>query len=153
MPDLLCEHIMDKKTCKTCQDKKPLSAFPQCRGRNGSLYYRGTCKQCRSKAHVQYIKNNPEQKEKKRLYDNQWRKDNPEKVKQFKEKQKTNNDNYYKQQRDDLTDRYIINRLGLKVSDDIPYALIEAKRLQIQIQRHLKENGHEQYCRFKGRFS
>lgn len=142
------------KACRKCGENKPLSSFSVCkRRRDGSPIYRGACKRCMNKAQVQRIKNDPVQAQRKRDRDNAWRRANPGKVEQYKQRQRENMRKFTERRVSGLDDAYIKNRLGLKVADDVPQELIESKRLQIQTQRLLEDMGHERHRRVKGRFS
>jgi len=141
------------KICSCCDKKKQLNDFPKCKGRNGSYYFRGKCKVCTNKAGVKRIFTDPLQKERKSKYDRQWRKDNPDKVIAFKEKQTNNLRIAYEKRRNKLTDGYILACMCLKKSDNVPAELVEAKRLQIKISRLIGELGHEKRSRIAGRFS
>lgn len=145
--------MMDGKKCAKCGEVKPISEFALYQNRKKEKRVRGDCKSCFNAATIKRIAEDPEQNARKKARDTAWRKRNPCKVKKYKERQEGNLRIFYAKQRDELTDRYVINRLGLRVNSDIPSELIEAKRLQIKIERLLQERGHEKRSRVKGRFS
>ena len=139
--------------CKKCDKDKPLDQFPKYRGKTGRILYRGKCKDCFNAEHLDRVYGNPEQRDRKAVRDAKWRSGNPGKVKTYRAMQRQNIRRYHQDQREYLTDRYIINRLGFSVHDNVPTELIEAKRWQIKIQRLLEEIGYEKHCRVAGRFS
>lgn len=140
------------RVCTKCGETKQLNDFPKysSKGKNGR---RKKCKKCHNKDHLKYIYGDDARRAKKKIYDDKWRKNNPNKVKAYRDKQKNNMKKYADFNREKLTDRYIRNRLGLSVNDEVSQELIESKRLQIKIQRLLEEQGYEQRNRTQGRFS
>jgi len=74
-------------------------------------------------------------------------------VKTSRQGQKDNIKKSGEKRRDNLTDIYIRNRLGLKESDNVDPDLIEAKRTQVRLKRLLKENGYDQRDKVTGKFN
>jgi hypothetical protein len=140
------------KTCTACGKTKPKTEFATYRNRQKEIRLRGQCKACHNEAHARRL-NNPAARQKKRTRDNKWRANNPDKVAEYIAQQADNRKRYHRKQCDEVTDRYILNRLHATVSDAVPVELIEAKRLQILIGRLLQEQGHEKRSRTSGRFS
>lgn len=142
------------KACRCCGESKPIDRFQVCKRRkDGTPIHRGQCRDCMSKKQVERIKSNPEQAKRKRERDNRWRNANPERVSGYKARQRENMRQYNRRRVDLLDDAYIRNRLGLKVTDEVPQELIESKRLQIETQRLLEDMGYERHRRVAGRFS
>jgi len=125
--------------CTDCKKHKTISEFPSYRGKTGNLLYRKQCKKCHNKKHLKRVYGNKEQAAKKRERDNRWRKNNPTNVLQFRARQKENQKRLTDQYRDELTNTYVLNRLGFNSNTDIPEILIEVKRLHLQIIRLLED--------------
>jgi len=129
--------MTDMKTCPKCNETKELTEFyPYPKYKGG--YYR--CKTCTKELSTKWAKDNQgkvretgnfsiEGRRKKREYAKAYALKNADKVRAkdiFNSKQKVKR----------LTDAYVKQILRVKV--DIPQALIEAKRLQILINRRIK---------------
>lgn len=102
------------------------------------MLYRHKCKTCFYKEHLKRVYGNPEQAEKKRIRDRNWRKRNPDNVLAFRARQKDNQKRLTNQYREQLTDAYVVNRLGLSHIENVPNELIEVKRIHIKILRLLR---------------
>lgn len=137
-----------RKPCSKCGEVKSLKEFYK----NGAMTKDGltsTCKTCQSKQKKKYyqenrdhikgeverrIKGSPEARKAKMKYLRRYHREHKEEVnKKSREK--------YAKDREELADKYVLSllRQGTNLKrDDIPEELVEAKRLQIQIERTLK---------------
>lgn len=139
--------------CNKCGEEKRIKEFSLYKNRKGIYLRRKGCKACRSKIHSNYMKLANGQAEKKKKRDSEWRKENPAKTTLYRVRQKKNMKRFTDARRENLTDEYILGILKIKVKEKCHPDLIEAKRLQIKIQRLLEEKGHERHNRTAGRFS
>jgi len=121
----MCE--VTEKTCSKCKETKSVSLFNKNKSRKDG--YDHSCRQCANEAWRDCIKNNPE-KEKER-----------NKKRNLNLNRKDFTKEWWKIQRHNLGDSYIklaiCQNTSLKFSE-IPQELIECKRIQLQIQRHIK---------------
>lgn len=142
------------KVCRKCGKSLPLDRFAVCKYRvNGSPIYRGACRACQNAEHAARLKRDAVQAQRKRDRDRRWRQANPDKAVEYRARQKANLQAASRRRVEALSDSYIRNQLGLRVTDEVPQDLIEAKRWQIKTQRLLEEMGHEKRRRVAGRFS
>jgi len=128
------------RECSKCHAEKHYTDFPKFRGRTGRTLRRKKCKACFYAENNARLNNDPEQVEHKRLRDNQWRKDNPDKVAEYRERQRENQKACTDRYREELTDSYVRNRLGLDKETNVPDELIDATRLHIKLKRYLFGN-------------
>jgi hypothetical protein len=122
------------KKCTKCLEVKAFSEFYKKKSNKDGLQY--NCKLCDFFKKKQWEKDN---KEKKAIQDQKYRLKHPEKSQEsWKKKQKKAIEN--------LEDSYIKKKLternNLKASD-IPQEMLDLKRIQLQIHRHLKEMQNE----------
>lgn len=142
------------KTCIHCQQTKPLDAFNKYkRAKDGRS---ATCKACRNARETatrdkdaeraRYHENKERHKQKRQQYAKQnaetirarvkdWREKNPEKLRASKKR-------YVKKKVETAKDGYIKHLLtsGTDLCPaHIPQALVECKRLELQISRYVKE--------------
>lgn len=125
------------RECSKCHAEKHFTDFPKFKGRNGRTLRRKKCKTCFYAENNARVNNDPEQLERKRLRSLQWRKQNPERVQEYRERQRENQKACTDRYREELTDSYVRNRLGLDKETAVPDELIEATRLHIKLQRFL----------------
>lgn len=119
----MCE--VTEKTCGHCKETKPFSLFYKNKAKKDG--YANYCKPCANKAGRDSEKRHPEtlRKNKKRknlrdrAYKSEWQ----------KKKVYSLNDGYIKQR--------ICQNTSLKFNE-VPQELIECKRIQLQIKRHIK---------------
>ena len=57
---------MDYRVCKECGETKPLSGFPNVKGKNGKTYHRKVCKECRREYERDWKNNNADHVQKYR---------------------------------------------------------------------------------------
>ncbi len=57
---------MDYRVCKECGETKPLSEFPNVKGKNGKTYHRRVCKECRREYERDWKNNNADHVQKYR---------------------------------------------------------------------------------------
>lgn len=86
------------KTCSECNVEKPLDAF--CKDKNGKFGRAYQCRECRNKRH------------------SEWRKNNPDRIKELNEKHRETRRNYYQRPDVKLRNRmrYIEKTFGIKYS-------------------------------------
>ncbi len=85
-------------------------------------------------------KNNPADKEKINEASKKWREKNPERSRMHSLNRVISGSSRRRSRelRESLADTYVVSKLRMKIKDTTP-ELIEVKRLQLQIHRHLKE--------------
>ena len=118
------------KICTKCKVEKDESLFSKNRSRCDGLS--SICKDCHAKYCVKYYSNN---KDKLRDYSTTYRLNNLEKTREAARLG-------VKRSADDLSRMYIIKLIKQNTRlkpKDIPIELIEAKRMQMMINRKLKE--------------
>lgn len=128
------------KVCTKCGKRKALDEFAD--NKRCKFGKEGTCKKCKNKTSLDfYVKNREKLKARSRAYG----KENRQAIsKRMRQHRKDNIERYKEAKRLEvkrMPDGYIAAKLGLLLKD-VPPALIEAKRIQLQIKRFIK-NGHE----------
>ncbi|MCP5003373.1 MAG: hypothetical protein GY941_05390 [Planctomycetes bacterium] len=126
-------------------------------GTGRSLRYSSNCRcvVCTALSAVEWEKENPGKRkaavqkwkkknpEKAKAANQKWSKANPEKAKAANQKWSKANPEKAKaavlEWISSLSDGYVKSRLGLKKGDNAPLGLIEAKRLQLEISRLIRE--------------
>ena len=128
------------RICSKCSQEKHYTQFPKYRGKTGRILRRKKCKACFYAENNARVHDDPEQAERKRLRDIQWREKNPDRVLEYRERQRENQKACTDRYREDLSDGYVRNRLGLDKETTVPDELIEATRLHIKLKRFLFGN-------------
>ena len=129
------------KTCPKCNETKELTEFyPYPKYKGG--YYR--CKSCTKELSTKWAKDNQVKVRETGLYSNEWRKKKCEYVKEYRVKNidtvRANDIRNSKRKVERLSDAYVKQLMRVKI--DVPQELIEAKRLQILINRRIKNENH-----------
>lgn len=135
--------LLKHKICTSCEMKLSVENFRK-RIQHGKLYIIARCRKCevrfnglqrdREQNRITERKrfSNPIRKNKKNKYQKEWRSKNIEKNRKY---HKT----HIKKQVDNLTDNYITRTMFRNSKVIVPLELIEAKRINLQIKRLLKQ--------------
>lgn len=132
---------MEGKNCTKCGEWKALTDYSKRRSAPDGL--RCDCKTCASARQRAYIAEDAGRREAKYAETAAWHRNNRERLRAYRRRRYAEDPSGVKatraRQRDKLTDAYVAAALECPVSALTP-ELIEAKRIQLQIHRYLKEN-------------
>ena len=137
------EQFATEKICNSCKEIKQLSEFSF--KQSGKSQRNAQCKKCRNKVKAEYDKHNSTNVF---IYNKKYRQENAEKIAiQVKKYLLENAEKIAGRKRanvKNLKNSYVSHLMGMKVRKT-PGELLELKRLQLQIHRHLKGIKNEEH--------